>query len=101
MCDGMCCACAAVGRDLGVAPRRIEAFLGDRRIVVEVDQIVRDAGMLRLAFADRLQDRRALELVGIGLVGRRSRGVERERVVDLRLVVVRDSAAPVASMALA
>ena len=78
-----------VGRDLGIAPCRIEALLGDRRIVVEMDQIVRHAGMLRLALEDRLQDRRAFELVGIGLVGRRSRGVERQRVVDLRLVVVR------------
>ena len=59
-----------VGRDLGVEPRRIKALLGDRRIVVEMDQVVRDAGMLRLALKDRLQDRRSLELVGIGLVGR-------------------------------
>ena len=66
-----------------------ESFLGDRRIVVEMDQIVRDAGMLRLALEDRLQDRRAFELVGVGLVGRRGRRVERERVVDLRLVVFR------------
>ena len=49
---------------------------------------MRHARMLRLALEDRLQDGRALELVGIGLVGRRSRSVERERVVDLRLVVV-------------
>ena len=77
------------GRDLGVEPRRVEPLLGDRRIVVEMDQVVRDAGMLRLALEDRLQDRRALELVGVGLVGGRSRGVERQRVVDLRLVVVR------------
>ena len=54
-----------------------------------MDQIVRDAGMLRLACKDRLQDRRAFELIGIGLVGRRSRRVERQRVVDLRLVVIR------------
>ena len=52
------------------APRRIEAFLGDRRIVVEMDQVMRHAGMLRLAFCNRLQDRRALELVGVGFVGR-------------------------------
>ena len=37
------------GRDLGVEPRGLEPLLGDRRIVVKVDQIVRDAGMLRLA----------------------------------------------------
>src|SRR5712671_6742910 len=44
--------------------------------------------MLRLPYGDRLQDRRALELTGVGLVGRRSRGIQRERIVDLRLVVV-------------
>ena len=49
---------------------------------------MRDAGMLRLALEDRLEDRRAFELVGVGLVGRRGGGVEGERVVDLRLVVV-------------
>ena len=50
---------------------------------------MRDAGMLRLARKDRLQDRRAFELIGVGLVGRRCRRVERQRVVDLSLVVVR------------
>ena len=35
-----------------------------------MDQIVRDAGMLRLARKDRLEDRGAFELVRIGLVGR-------------------------------
>ena len=53
-----------------------------------MDQVVRDARMLRLALGDRLEDRRAFELVGVGLVGGRGRGVEGERVVDLRLVVV-------------
>ena len=38
---------------------------------------------------DRLEDRRAFDLLGIGLVGRRRRGVERDGVGDLRLVVVR------------
>src|SRR5205807_5566023 len=52
-----------IGRDLGVKPRGLQAFLGDRRIVVEVDQIVCDTGMLRLALEDRLEDRGALELV--------------------------------------
>ena len=39
-------------------------------IIVEMDQIMRHAGMLRLAFGDHFQDRRAFELIGIGLVGR-------------------------------
>ena len=54
-----------------------------------MDQVVRDARMLRLALADRLEDRRALELVGIGLVARRGRDVQRDGVEDLRFVVVR------------
>ena len=57
-------------RDLGVTPRSVEALFRDRRRVVEVDQVVRDARVLRLALEDRLEDRRALELVGVGLVGR-------------------------------
>ena len=71
-------------------------FVGDRRIVVEVDQIMRHAGMMRLALGDLFEDRRALELVGVGLVGRRRRGVERERIVDLRFVVVRITLRPAA-----
>ena len=76
------------GRDLGVKPRSLQPFLGDRRVVIEVDQVVGDAGMLRLPLEDRLEDGRPLELVGVALVGRRGRRVQRERVMDLRLVVV-------------
>ena len=43
-------------RDLRVALRRIKAFLGNRGIVVEVDQIVGNAGVPGLAFENRLQD---------------------------------------------
>ena len=49
---------------------------------------MRDAGMLGLALEDRLEDGRAFELIGVGLVGRRGRDVERDGVEDLRLVVV-------------
>ena len=48
----------------------IKSLLGDGRIVVEVDEVVRDAGVLRLARKDWLQDPRSFELVGVGLVGR-------------------------------
>ena len=75
-------------RDRRIALCRVEPLIGDRRIVVEVDQIMRNAGMVRLALEDRLEDRRALELLGVGLVARRGRNVEGDRVVDLRLVVV-------------
>ena len=77
------------GRDLGITPGRIEPLLRNRRSVVQVDQIMRHARMVRLALRDRLQDRRAFELLGVSLVGRRRRRVQRERVVDLRLVVFR------------
>ena len=80
----MCCR----RRDFGIAPGGIEPLLGDRRIVVKMDQIMRHAGVLRLALGDHLQDCRALELAGIGLVGRRSRGIERERIIDLRFVII-------------
>src|SRR3954453_3892455 len=55
-------------RDLGVALGSVESLPCDRRIVIEMDQVMRDAGMPRLALEDRLQDSGALELVGIGLV---------------------------------
>ena len=76
-------------RDLGVAVGRVEALLGGLRIVVEVDEVVRDARMPRQALGDRLQDRGALGLLGVGLVVEVGRGVERDGVGDLRLVVVR------------
>jgi hypothetical protein len=67
-------------RDLRVTLGCLEAFLRERRIVVEVDEIVRDARVLGLALEDRFQQRRTFELVGIGLVSRGSRNVERDRV---------------------
>ena len=76
-------------RDLGIARGGVEAFVGDGRIVVGVNEIVRDAGMLRLALEDVFQDRGRLELIGVGLVGGRSRNVERKGIIDLRLVVLR------------
>src|SRR5262245_57887607 len=74
--------------DLGIEASGLQAFVSDGWVIVEVDQVVRDAWMLGLAREDRLQDRRALELVGVGLIGGRSRGIWCQRVVDLRLVVV-------------
>ena len=76
-------------RDLRVELGGGQAFVGDRRIIVEMDQIVRDTGMLRLALPDRLQDCRALELLRVGLVIGRRRRIERDRIENLRFVVVR------------
>ena len=38
-------------RDFGIAPGGLEPLLGDRRIIVEVDQIMRDAGCCGWRFA--------------------------------------------------
>ena len=50
---------------------------------------MRHARMQRLPHGDRFQDGRTLELAGIGLVGRISRRVERKRIINLRLVIIR------------
>ena len=79
-----------VGRvrcDLCIAQRRRQAPGGNGRIIVQMDQVVSDTWMLRLSLKDRFEDGRALELIGVGLVGRRCRNVERNRIEDLCLVV--------------
>ena len=77
-----------VGRDIGVAQRRRQAFLRDRRIVVAVNQIMGDARMIGMPGELRLEDRRRLHGPRIALVGRRLSGGEVQRAEDLRLVVV-------------
>ena len=78
----------SIRRNLGIAARRVDASLRNRRIIVKVDQVVNHAGMLRLAKIDLLENACALELICIGLVGQRRADIERKRVVDLRLVIV-------------
>jgi hypothetical protein len=75
--------------DLRIAPRRVKPLLGDHRIVVEMNEKVGDARMAWLALEDRLQDHRSFELIGITLVARRGRDVQRNRVQDLRFVDLR------------
>ena len=57
-----------IGRHLRVAPCGRQALLGQRRRVVEVNEIVRDTRMVWLPIPDLLEDRRTLELIGVGLV---------------------------------
>jgi hypothetical protein len=59
---------------------RDRLLVGDWRKVIAVDQVVRHARVLRLLGEDLLEDGRRLELVGVGLVARVERHVERERV---------------------
>lgn len=77
------------GRHRRVAARRGQPALGEHGRIVAVDQVVRDAGMVRLLQVDRLEDCRRLELLGIGLVGGQRRGVEGQRVEHAGLAVVR------------
>ena len=75
-------------RDLRVAPRSAEPARGQGRIVIAVDDVVRDAGMVRLLGQDLLEDRARLQLIGVRLVGRRRRRVQRERIEHRGLAVV-------------
>ena len=75
-------------RDRGIAPSRVEPLLGDRGIVVEMDQIMRDSGVPRLALEDRFEDCGTLKLVGIALVVGRRRDIESNRIRDLGFVIV-------------
>lgn len=47
------------GRDVGIAPRRRQPLLGERRIIIAVDEVIDDAGMVGMPGEERLEDRRA------------------------------------------
>ena len=78
-----------IGRDLRVTARGRHALLRDRRRVVAVDQVVRDARMVGMLLELLLEDRPGLEVGGIGLVGLQLRPRDVQGGEDLRLVVVR------------
>ena len=46
------------------------------------------ARMVGLTRPDLFQDSRTFQLIGIGLVGRRSPDIERQSIVDLRFIVL-------------
>jgi hypothetical protein len=61
-------------RDLRIALRGVDAFFGDRREIVAVDEVVRDAGVLRVLPELHLENRggfqrRRIRLVRQGLGG--------------------------------
>ena len=85
--------------DLRVAAGRIERARRQRRHVEAVDDVVREPRMLGLPRELLLEDRRRLQLVGVGLVGRQRRLAERQRVEDPRLDVVGDTSPTSASIA--
>ena len=77
------------GRDLRITLGSIKPFLGNGRIVIQMDQVVRDARMLRLPFKDGLEKRGTLKLIGISFIRGRSGNIQCDRVGNLGLIVFR------------
>jgi hypothetical protein len=75
-------------RNPGVSLGCIQPLFRKRRRVIEMDQVVRHAGMPRLALEDRLQNGRAFKLICVGLVIGRGGNVERDGVKDLCFVII-------------
>ena len=75
--------------DLGVAPGRRDALVGEGREVVRVNQVVRDTRVLRVLRVQPFEDPGRLQLAGICHVVLRRSSLECQRVEDLRLEVVR------------
>ncbi len=80
-------------RDLGVAARRRQRQIRQRRVVEGVDHVVRDPRVLGLERKQAIQDLRRPLLPRVGLVGRRVVGhaEDRQGVEDRRLMVVGDA----------
>src|SRR5262249_30896207 len=76
------------GRDLGVTPRRREPLLGQRRRIVAVNEVMRDAGMIGHLGADRLENGGGLALICGGLVGGERRRLEGGPIENRRLAVL-------------
>ena len=77
-----------IGSDVGIALRRLQSLVGNGRIVVAVDQIMRHAGVVGLGRKQRLEHLGRLQLVGIGFVGWIEIGRGDQRGDDRRLLVV-------------
>src|SRR5215472_163682 len=56
------------GRNLSVHARRRKALFGENRIVVAMDDVMRDAGMMRPLLENRFEDFAAAALIREGLV---------------------------------
>ena len=75
-------------RDLGIALCRRQALLGNRGVVVAVNEIVRHAGMLGVLHDLGLEDLGSFQGRRKGFVGRLLRGGQIDRVENLRLIIV-------------
>ncbi len=75
-------------RNAGIAPRRGNSLFGKRCKVVGVNEVVRHTRMLRVLLEEFFQKCCGFDLVGVGEVAFRRRGLQRQRMIDLHLVVV-------------
>ena len=75
-------------RDLRVAAGGIERARRQRRHVEAVDDVVREPRMIGLPGEFLLEDAGRLQLVGVRLVGRQRRLIQRQRVEDPRFGIV-------------
>src|SRR3989454_8313999 len=69
-----------IGRDLGITARGIERLRGQRSIVVAVNDVMGQTGVLGLFGKDFFQNRAGLLLVCISLIPGRRVGSHRQRV---------------------
>ena len=88
ICDGMCNACGAEGCNLRVGPCGRQTFGCKFRVVVCVDQIMRDSWVFRIGAIQRLKQSGRLFLPRMRLVGRRCIRQQCERVKHLGFDIV-------------
>src|SRR5690242_1550935 len=77
--------------DLGIHTCSAEAFLRQNRIVVAMNDVVRNPWMMWLSGKYRFQDFSAFPLVGERLVRFRCRDGERQRMKDRSFIILRIS----------
>ena len=76
-------------RDVVVLARGHQGPGRQARVVVSMDDVMSDAGVLRILLEQRLEQRRRFELLLVGLVGRRCGPEQRQRVEHRHLEILR------------
>jgi hypothetical protein len=79
------------GSNLGIGPCGRHPLRREHRIVIGMDQVVRDSRMIRTRRKYRLEDGRRFSLIAIRLVFRRGRRHQRQCVEDRRFLILRIS----------
>ena len=84
MCDGICSACGDAGAILSYRWAVDTHIAASGAKIVAVDQVVRDARMVRLRFCLFVKNRGGFQLLGVFLVIEVDCAVERECIKDRR-----------------